>query len=163
MHLPPPAQVSVGRNRVFLVVLVVWTAVYAGLFGALSGSMEPMALAVLALTSAGAWGHAAWHWWNSPIGTLAWTGREWIWQQAQDKQKCRVRWGADFQSVVLLELQMTGRPGKWLWVDRGVMGAGAWRSFRRALVGAANAPVEAAEDETVFAVGYLSSARKPHI
>jgi hypothetical protein len=97
------------------------------------------------------------------MGTLIWTGRQWNWQKAQDKQKCSVRWVVDLQSIVLLELQMADRPRRWLWVERGVMGAAAWLAFRRALVGGVNVLAEATDDETDFAADYLSSARRPHI
>ncbi len=164
MHLPPAAQVRVGRSRSHFCFLLVWAAVYAAFLGTGFTSFARPSLAGLALACALVWVHAVWRWWNSPVGLLAWTGREWVWQQAQDKRCCSIRWRIDLQSVVLLELQTQGRESRCLWVERGAQGAASWKALRRALVGASNPLTAEGDDGTDFSAAHsLSPPRPPHI
>jgi hypothetical protein len=150
MHLPPAAQVRVGRSKSHFCFLVLWTAVYAGFLWTGFGSFAPSVLAGLALAFAVAWAYSAWRWWSGPAGLLAWTGRQWFWHRAQDKQICSVRWRMDLQSVVLLELHVQGRPSTCLWIERGALGAASWMAFRRALVGASEPWIAADDEKTDF-------------
>ena len=150
MHLPPAAQASLGRSRSQLCFLLAWTGVYAILLGAVYGAITPPAFAGLTLTSLVVLAHCTRRWWTSPVGLLAWTGRGWIWQQAQGQQSCSVRWCVDLQSFVLLELQMQQGQRQWLWVERGAHSVASWRAFRRALVAANNTLAEEGEGETDF-------------
>lgn len=163
MHLPPAARVHIARSRAHFLMLVGWAAAYAGLLGALMDAIQPWAWAGLALACLLIATYALWRWWSSPVGTLAWSGREWTWQQTQEKQPCSVCWRADFQSLVLLELQWGKRRRVWVWVERNVMSAVSWLVFRRALVAGKLALDAQMGDGTDFSNDYLKLAQQPHI
>jgi len=163
MHLPPAAQTAVGRSQSHLFFLVGWCVVYVGFLVIVGGSIAPTTLTLLASVCLAIWAHAAWRWWRSPMGVLTWTGGEWRWQKAQEKQKCGVHCYLDLQSIVLIELQTQDRQRQWLWVERGAHSAVPWLAFRRALV-AGNRELElAGDDETDFSLGHLIPPEQPHM
>lgn len=165
MHLPPAAQVSIGKSSSHLFILVGFAGVYVSLLVAVLGSIGPGAFAGLALACTVVLAYAAWRWCSSPVGLLAWTGREWIWQQGQDQQKCSVRWCADLQTMVLLRLQTKSqaRQQHWLWVERNAHSTASWLAFRRALVADTNEPSEELEGASDSAWDYLSPPQRPHL
>jgi hypothetical protein len=146
MHLPPPAQIIVGRSTTQLLFLVGWAVAYGCVLFALSGTLPALALEALALISLVLCSNAAWRWWKTPVGVLAWNGRGWTWQQAQEKRGCELSWGADLQSLVLISTQIDAQPRQWLWVERGAKNAASWRAFRRALVAGSHA-VDGGDDD----------------
>ena len=162
MHLPPAAQVVTGRSRSHLYFLVGWAVVYVCVFAALSGSIAPLELTGIMLVCTAIGTHAAWRWWRSPSGILAWTGRQWIWKQ-QTKQECTVRWAVDLQTIVLLKLKTKQGQRQWLWVERGANSAASWLAFRRALVAGNKVLDENGDDDADFSSDYLIPAQQPHI
>ena len=163
MHLPPAAQIHIGRSRAQLQFLACWAVVYACFLVFLSDSMAPMALAALALTCLVISTYAVWRWWHSPVGVLAWTGQQWVWQEAQVKHPCSLRWGADFQSIVLLGIHTGDRRRHWLWAEHGTLSEASWRAFRRALLASDHALDPQVDDEIDFESSRLISSQQPHI
>ncbi|MFM6991880.1 MAG: hypothetical protein ACKOWD_11445 [Rhodoferax sp.] len=157
MHLPPAAQVTVGRSKVCFTFVLGWAWAYACLLLALSEALAPGAWTVLALGCLATCALAAWSWWKSPAGVLVWSGRRWAWQTADEHQACELDWRVDFQSLVLVLLTTQAGARRWLWVERDDQNAAAWPPFRRALVASRLHVDGGGGDDAGIPPGYLSS------
>jgi len=120
MHHAPAVCYPVGRSRFHLMLIVLLGAL--GAF-ALSGWMAVLdVLSARHLASACIWltavVWAAWAWWRSPQGELAYGGDGWSWTQAGQTDAVSVHVELDLQQTLLLRVvKPTYRP-LWLWLER---------------------------------------------
>ena len=130
MHSAPSVRYPVGRSPfagAFLLLTWLLGAVAAVLWWAQDDGWRP-ATAALLLACVGA--AAAWGWWHSPVGTLAWDGEGWNWStpaglEAGEPDPC-----LDLQHRLLVRWNGTRR--RWLWLER-ASGAERWDDLRRAV------------------------------
>jgi hypothetical protein len=135
MHLPPPAQWRLGRSKAHAAILALLALLQGFSLFLLWNSAEPAAWwGLLALALALSL-HAGWRWWNSPAGTLRWTGSEWHVMQAQTMQVCSLRWVFDGQAAVLVhsDCAVTLGSKRWFWLERGAQSGPGWTALRRAI------------------------------
>jgi hypothetical protein len=176
MHLPPAAQWRLGRGRVHAVLLVLAAAIHLLLLVLLWGQVAPAAWWGLLALALALVLHAGWRWWNSPVGVLRWTGREWHWMPALEVPEapvCALRWALDLQTVALVHARPEGGSGssRWLWLERGAQSAAAWTALRRALLASATnteqetlrAQTAAFGGTTIFSADHLTGPQAPQL
>ncbi|HSI55518.1 MAG TPA: hypothetical protein VK981_16200 [Ramlibacter sp.] len=93
--------------------------------------------AAAALALAG--GAAAWHWWSSPVGTLAWDGEAWTWAAGAGQEAGELDVALDLQRCLLLHWR-SGAAARWFWVERS-HSVQRWGDLRRAVYSRARAQV----------------------
>jgi toxin CptA len=133
MHNAPSVSYRVGRSRFAAALLLLgW------LLGALvtvMWALQPQLLgwriwmAWVLLVIAGVL--AAWNWWRSPRGALAWDGERWSWPGQAGVKDATLDVVLDLQRCILL--RCTWRNGsQWLWLER-TGASGSWDDLRRAV------------------------------
>jgi hypothetical protein len=130
MHSAPSVSYPVGRSR-FAAVLLLLAWLLGGIATALwwLQSQSPgwrLGAASLVLAVAGAC--AAWNWWHSVSGVLAWDGQAWSWggRQSGVLEVC-----LDLQHCLLLRWR-SGSASEWFWLER-AGSTGRWDDLRRAV------------------------------
>lgn len=139
MHRPPAVSFQVGRSRwharVVLAGVLLALASLCAMAWAASVEFSAWALRVQAILLLLTAASAAWAWHRSPAGILRWDGEHWLWVTSQDTPVSRVRIVLDFQRVVLVSLQGTGRYSLFVWLEQAPGGPPkTWHALRRALV-----------------------------
>ena len=130
MHNAPSVSYPAGRSRFAAALLAaVWLAGCAA--AALWLRQAPFAWRPLAMCAAlcAAGGFAAWQWWRSPAGVLAWDGQAWRWSAHPGEGSVTV--ALDLQRMMLLRWSAPGA-ARWLWLSR-ARGAQRWDDLRRAV------------------------------
>lgn len=84
---------------------------------------------VAALCASGAF--AAWHWWYTPGGTLAWDSEGWTWSVQPHAPAANLEVGLDLQRSLLLRWKV-GEASHWIWLDRNSC-VERWDDVRRAV------------------------------
>jgi len=133
MHSAPSVTYPVGRSLFAGVLLLqVWSLAAAaiGLWWAHAGSPGwRLPVAALALVAVGAW--AAWNWWRSPAGVLAWDGESWSWSANGRIKEGAPQVGLDLQRWLLVRWSGGASTG-WVWLERGRL-VERWDDLRRAV------------------------------
>jgi hypothetical protein len=132
MHNAPSVSYPAGRSRLAAALLLgLW------LLGCAAAALwqfhkpEPWRLATMlaALFAVGA--VAAWHWWYTPSGALAWNGEDWTWSVHPKAASASVEVAVDLQRALLLRWKC-GDASLWIWLDRETR-AERWDDLRRAV------------------------------
>lgn len=135
MHSAPAVSFPVGRSRFeawltgsvilcgFLVVSI-WCLQVDAL-----GWRHWLAVAFWLVT---AW-MAAWHWWHTPKGSLAWDGAAWYWAVKTQSLMVAPEVVMDLQQLVLLRLRSPADARvTWVWLDQ-ALNPLRWVALRRAI------------------------------
>ena len=133
MHSAPSVSYPVGRSR-FAAALLLAAWLLGGAVIALWWwqSQSPgwrLSAAWLVLAAAGAF--AAWNWWRSVPGTLAWDGQNWNWSGEPRAQTAVLEVSLDLQNCLLLRWT-SGDVSGWLWLER-TGRTECWDDLRRAV------------------------------
>ena len=133
MHSAPSVSYPAGRSR-FAAALLLLAWLLGGAAVALWW-LQPrtegwrLGTAWLVLAAAGAF--AAWSWWHSVPGTLAWDGETWSWSDGRREHTGLVEVSLDLQHCLLLRWRSENAL-RWLWLER-AGGAERWDDLRRAV------------------------------
>jgi toxin CptA len=133
MHSAPSVSYPAGRSR-FAAALLLLAWLLGGAVTALwwLQSQSPgwrLIAACLVLAAAGAF--AAWNWWHSEAGMLAWGGETWSWSDGRGSHTGTIKVSLDLQRCVLL--RWTSEIGShWFWLER-ARSAERWDDLRRAV------------------------------
>lgn len=132
MHNAPSVSYPAGRSRLAAALLLgVW------LLGCAAASLwqfhrpDPWRLFTMLAMLCAVGAFAAWHWWHTPSGTLAWNGEDWTWSVYPEAAAASVEVGVDLQRVLLLRWD-AGDASRWIWLDRDAH-AERWDDLRRAI------------------------------
>jgi toxin CptA len=133
MHSAPPVNYPLGRSR-FAAALLLLLSLLGGAVTTLWWFHSPLygwrsAGAFVALAAAA--GFAAWQWWHSAQGTLAWDGATWMWKRERLAQAGVLEVSLDLQHWLLLRWT-SGNDSHWFWLDRARC-AERWDDLRRAV------------------------------
>jgi hypothetical protein len=132
MHNAPSVSYPAGRSRFAAwLVLGLWVPACAAalLWYGLSPDGVRTAAMLGALAASGLF--AAWHWWRTPAGTLAWDGARWNWSVQPGVADAGVEVALDLQGVLLLRWE-AGRARRWIWLERDALPE-RWDDIRRAV------------------------------
>ena len=132
MHNAPSVSYPAGRSRLGGVLLLgSWLlgCAAAGIWQAYHPDLWRTVMMLAALWSTGAF--AAWRWWHTPTGTLAWDGEHWTWSGLHGESAASLDVGLDLQRTLLLRWGVS-RSAHWIWLDRQA-DALRWEDLRRAV------------------------------
>jgi toxin CptA len=133
MHSAPSVSYPAGRSRFAAALLL-----FAWLLGAavtalwwLQSQSPAWRLSVASLVLGVAGAVAAWNWWHSEPGILAWDGATWSWSNQRGLHTGTIQVSLDLQQCVLL--RWTSENGsRWFWLERAGT-AERWDDLRRAV------------------------------
>jgi hypothetical protein len=133
MHSAPSVSYPAGRSR-FCASLLLLSWLLGGAVTALwwLQAQSPgwrLSAAWLVLAAAGAF--AAWHWWHSEPGILAWNGETWAWSDDRGAHTGTIEVTLDLQRCVLLRWS-SENGSRWFWLERAGR-AQRWDDLRRAV------------------------------
>ncbi|HXD39506.1 MAG TPA: hypothetical protein VN649_03020 [Ramlibacter sp.] len=133
MHSAPSVSYPAGRSRCAAgLLLLAWLLGGAATAMWWLQSQSPgwrLSAACFVLLAAGAF--AAWAWWYSERGILAWDGETWNWTDVAGTLAGTIEVRLDLQHCVLL--RWTSENGlRWFWLER-AGGAQRWEDLRRAV------------------------------
>lgn len=135
MHPAPAVSFSVLRSRRYLLVCAIFLAVSiaqcASFLLSESGGVWRGLLLLGTSVVAGVAGCV--EWFRAPQGVLRWDGRQWYWGTADRDVPCRVWVTLDFQSVVVVRMQLEQGVFQYLWLDE-ANAPPRWQALRRALL-----------------------------
>lgn len=138
MHNAPSVSYPAGRSHLELFLLLgVWLlgCAAAGFWQLYTPDAWRLGAIAGALCAFGAF--AAWRWWRTPIGTLAWDADGWTWSAEPQGTARNVEVALDLQRSVLLRWKADG-PSHWIWLDRDTC-TERWDDLRRAVYSRARA------------------------
>ncbi len=133
MHSAPSVSYPAGRSR-FAAALLLLAWLLGGAVTALwwlqpqTPGWRPGAVCVV-LAAAGAF--AAWQWWHSEPGMLAWDGEAWSWSDGRAARTGTIEVTLDLQNCLLLRWTPENGP-RWFWLER-ARSAERWDDLRRAV------------------------------
>ena len=139
MYSAPAVSYPVGRSRFqgqltgVLVVIACLTGLGWCAVADTLGWRQGLFLTVLVVAGL----VAAWSWWLSPVGTLAWDGEAWRCSGALAAINGHARLHLDLQFCMLLCLRSDDGRRIWLWPEQRTSPV-AWLALRRAVVYAAS-------------------------
>jgi hypothetical protein len=132
MHNAPSVSYPAGRSRLAGGLLLgVWLLGCAAVsvWQLYSPDAWRWVTMLASLLASGAF--AAWHWWRTPTGTLAWDGEGWTWSVHPVATAENLEVGLDLQRSLLLRWRVGGA-SQWIWLDSDSR-AERWDDVRRAV------------------------------
>jgi toxin CptA len=132
MHDAPSVSYPAGRSlfaaRLLLGTWLLGCAVAMLWYRESTQALRPgLMVAVLCATGL----FAAWQWWRTPEGTLAWDGTGWNWSAHPADAGAGVDVALDLQQALLLRWT-GGGAARWIWLERAALPE-RWDDIRRAV------------------------------
>jgi len=132
MHNAPSVSHPAGRSRfAALLLLGTWLLGCAAalLWHAQAPGSHRLGAMLAVLAASGTF--AAWQWWRTPGGTLAWDGARWNWSAQPKVAAAAMAVALDLQRTSLLRWTADGA-SRWIWVERAARPE-RWDDMRRAV------------------------------